>query len=99
MGIILIIRFLLLQPYKRYLKCQLEMKLLQGSPYMYMYKIYNLSQDPHVSSPNTKVPKYKSWIDSERTLRGIALTPASKQPAINQSVGGWARQLSEWGRN
>ena len=88
MGIILLLHFLLLQPNKGYLKCQLEMKLLQGSPYMYMYKITNLSQDPHVTFTNTSVPKYKSWIDSERTLRSIALAPASKQPAIYQSVGG-----------
>jgi len=74
------------------------MKLLQGSPYMYMYKIKNLPQDPHVSFTNTSVPKYKSWTNSDRTLRSIALTSASKQPAIYQSVGGWARQLSEWGR-
>jgi len=64
------------------------MKLLQGSPYMYMYKINNLTQDPHVSSTNSNVPKYKGCIDSERTLRSIALTPASKQPAIYQSMGG-----------
>ena len=88
MGIILIIHFLLLQPNKRYLKGQLEMKLLQVSPYMNMYKINNLSQDPHVSFTNTSVPKYKSWIDPERILHSIALTPASKQPAIYQSVGG-----------
>jgi len=55
---------------------------------MGMYKINNLSQDPHVSSTNTNVPKYKGWIDSERTLRSIALTPAFEQPAIYQSVGG-----------
>ena len=88
MGLILIIHLLLLQPNKGYLTRQLKMKLLQGSPYMYMYKINNLSQNSHVSFTNTSVPKYKSWIFSERTLRSIALTPASKQPAIYQSVGG-----------
>ena len=75
------------------------MKLLQGSPYICIYKINGLSQDPHVSFTTQVFQKYKSWIYSERTLRSIALTPASKQPTINQSVGGWARQLSEWGMN
>jgi len=64
------------------------MKLLQGSPYIHIYKINHLSHDPHISFTNTNVPKYKGWIDSERTLRSIALTPASKQPTIYQSVGG-----------
>jgi len=83
MIIILIIHFLLSQPNKRYLKCQLELKLLQRfSIYIYIYKINHLTHDPHVSSTNTNVPKYKDWIDSERTLRIITLTSASKQPAI-----------------
>jgi len=95
MGIILIIHFLLSQLNKDISHNNLKWNYHNGSLYMYVYKINNLSQDPHVSSTNTNVPKYKGWIDSERTLRSIALTPASKQPAIYQSVGGWARQLSE----
>jgi len=76
------------------------MKLLQDSPNMkiYIYKVNSLSQGPHASFTNPSVPKYKSWIGSERTLCSITLPPASKQPAVKQSVGGWARQLSEWVR-
>ena len=79
----------------RYLTYQLKMKLLQQfSTYIYtrliIYPMY-----PQVSSTSTNVPEYKDWIESERTLRSITLTSASKQPAIYQSVGGWARQLSE----